>query len=326
MDLSVRDVTRTRHGVGHRAWITPLLLVSLTLCGCSTRRATIAGRSETSERLCEEARRAKDRGDTRSAEYLLASAVERNPQDSETRLELSEMLLAEGNAEVASEHLKVLVDQLPEDPRCFVGLAEAMYLERRFGEAAGLVERALELDPRHARGLLLRGKIEQAQGDEQRAMQDYLRVLSAEQRQAEAKLLLAELHLKQGEARLAAPLLRQIINDSDAADPYRGRASWVLGECYAREARWSDAARALASGISSRRGTAADWTELAEAYWRSGDVKNASAALDRALASDPIDRRALAMRSALGQSSLPADAPSAVVPTRSEQPQIRSGQ
>jgi len=298
----------------------------------------MAGRSETSERLCEEARRAKDRGDTQTAETLLASAVERNPADTETRLELSEMLLSHGSAENAAEHYKVLVDQLPDDPRCFVGLAEAMYLERRLGEAAELVERGLELDPRHPRGLLLRGKIEQAQGDDGRAVQDYYRVLDAEPEHAEAKLLVAGLQLKQGNAKLAAPLLRSIIDDTDAVNPYRERAYWLLGECYAHDARWSDAARALAAGISSRPGRALDWNELAEACWRSGDLRRAGFAVEQALAADPTNRQALALHAAISKRAQPENGEAASVvsrmshaesttrPTiRPEMPQIRSG-
>lgn len=261
----------------------------------------MAGRSETAEKLCEQARRAKEHGDTHSAEQLLASAVERSPGDTETRLELAEMLLAHGNAGGASEHLKILAEQSPDDPRCFVGLGEAMYLEHKLTEAAMLAERALELDPRHPRGLLLRGKIEQAQGDDGRALQDFYRVLDGVPEHPEAKLLAAELQLKQGDARLAAPLVRSIIDDSDLNNPYRERAYWLLGECYASDGRWADAARALASGVPSRPGLAADWNKLADACWRSGDRRGAGQAVHQALAADPTDKQALALRAALAQ-------------------------
>jgi tetratricopeptide (TPR) repeat protein len=295
----------------------------------------MAGRSETSERLCEEARRAKDRGDTHAAENLLASAVDRNPGDAEMRLELSEMLLADGNAPGASEHLKILVDQLPDDPRCLIGLAEAMYLEHRMLEAAGLVEQALDLDPRNGRGILLRGKIEQAQGDHVRALEDYYRVLATEPEHAEAKLLAAGLQSKQGDSRLAAQLLRSIIDASDAANPYREKAYWLLGECYARDARWPDAARALARGIASRPGLAPDWNELANACWRSGDLRGASQALERALSADPTNRDALALHAALDQQTRSSGTIPASTITRTshaespavapERPQIRPG-
>lgn len=299
MDRSVDSAARSWRALCAGACIALAACAGFT--GCSSRRNSIAGRSETSERLCDEARRAKDRGDTHAAESLLATAVERNPDDSETRLELSDMLLAHGNAEGAAEQLKVVVDQLPDDPRGFAGLAEAMFLRHRLLEAAGLVERALELDPRHVRGLLLRGKIEQAQGDDTRAIQDYYRVLDADPEHAEAKLLVAAVQLKQGDARLAAPLLRSIIDDSDTANPYRGRAYWLLGECYAHDSRWSDAARVLALGISSRPGEAADWNKLANACCRSGDLRGASQAVEQALAAEPQNRQSLALYAAINR-------------------------
>ena len=70
-----------------------VLAALLATAGCTTHRPSAAGRSETAERLSEEARQARDRGDTQAAEYLLTAAVDHNPGDVETRLELAEMLL-----------------------------------------------------------------------------------------------------------------------------------------------------------------------------------------------------------------------------------------
>jgi uncharacterized protein (TIGR02996 family) len=275
--------------------------VGCALAGCSLRRPAATGRSETTERLSEQARQARERGDRREAESLLTAAVERNPGDDEMRLELADLLLENGNAGKAAEHLQKLMSRNPGDPRPCVGLAEARFQQQNFSDASSLLERSLELDPRQIRGHLLRGKIEQAQGHRRRAMEDYYQVLAFEPDHVEAKMLLAELHFQQGDARHAAPLLRSIIETAEAANPQRGWAQWLLGECYARDGRWSDAARALEAGIASRRASHRDWYELADACRRAGDVRGAEQALAQALRLAPGDPQLLALRAALNE-------------------------
>jgi Flp pilus assembly protein TadD len=276
-----------------------VLAITCTIAGCTLHRPAATGRSETTERLSEQARQARERGDRRQAESLLAAVVERNPGDDEMRLELAELLLEDGDPGKAAGHLQELISRNPDDPRPCVGLAEARFQQQNLGEAENLIERALELDPRQTRGHLLRGKIEQARGNTRRAIEDYYQVLAFEPDHVEAKLLLAELHYQQGDARHAAPLLRSVIETAEVESPQRGQAQWLLGKCYARDGRWSDAARALEAGIASRRASGRDWYDLADACRLSGDVRGAERALAQALRLAPGDQQLLALRAAL---------------------------
>jgi Flp pilus assembly protein TadD len=288
--------------------IVPLFAV-LAGAGCAHQQSTVTARSETAERLSAEARQAKVRGDEQSAEHLLAEAVERNPSDCETRLELSEMLLAHGSSEAAASHLQKLVDQNPDDPRSYVGLAEAMYMQRNLAEADRLVAKALELDPHQTRSLLLRGKIEQARGADKQALEDYYQLYACEPDHIEVTMLIAGLHLRHGDASLAAPLLRSIVENPEQETRLRASAQWMLGRCYAHDGRWSDAAQALAGGISSRRGTSDDWLELANACWRSGETQQARSAVDQALRRAPDNPQAQALLAALDDDTRAAQLP-----------------
>lgn len=284
------------------AWLVAVALVGcLNLAGCARKQATVTARSETAERLSVQARQASDRGDERSAEQLLSAAVERNPGDCETRLELAEMLLAHGSTGLAAVHLQKLIDQNPDDPRGYVGLAETRYAERNLAAADRLIATALELDQRQVRGLLLRAKIEQARGENEFAIEDYHRVLAYEPQHLEATFLIAELFLKQGDTRLAAPLLRSVVENPETSDSQRAQSQWLLGTCYSRDGRWSDAARSLAAGISSRPGSARDWYVLADAAARGGDISGGQNAIAQSLRIAPGDPQALALRSALDQ-------------------------
>ena len=275
------------------------LVGGLSGAGCARQQSTVTARSETAERLSAEARQAKVRGDSQSAEHLLTEAVERNPSDCETRLELSEMLLADGNTQAAIVHLQKLVDQNPDDPRSYLGLAEAMYKQRNLAEADRLVGNALDLDPRETRGLLLRGKIEQSRGNDERALDDYYELLAFEPDHIQATMLVARIHLRHGEGRLAAPKLRTIVESRELEPHLRGSAQWLLGRCYSQDGRWPDAAQALAAGITSRRGTCDEWLELADACWRGGEPQQARAAVDQALQRAPANPRAQALLAAL---------------------------
>ena len=276
-----------------------VLLGSLSGAGCARQQSTVTARSETAERLSAEARQAKVRGDSQSAEHLLTEAVDRNPGDCETRLELSEMLLLHGNTEAAAFHLQKLIEQNPDDPRSFVGLAEAMYKQRNLAEADRLVATALELDPRQTRGLLLRGKIAQSRGNDERALDDYYELLANEPDHVEATMLIARLHLRHGNGRIAAQMLRSIVENPELEPQLHGSALWLLGRCYSQDGRWSDAAHALAAGISSRRGTPDDWLELAEACWRGGEPQQAHAAVEQALRRAPANSQAQALLAAM---------------------------
>jgi predicted Zn-dependent protease len=112
-------------------------------------------------------------------------------------------------------------------------------------------------------------------------------------------MLIAALHLQQGEGPLAAPLLRSIIDSGDPAAGQRTRAQWLLGQCYAAEGRWSDAARALGAGIAGSSDSARDWYDLADACWRGGDLRGADLAVTHSLQLAPASAPALALRAGL---------------------------
>ncbi|MBI3860642.1 MAG: tetratricopeptide repeat protein [Planctomycetia bacterium] len=301
----------TSSGICPRFVRAALVIACLALAGCARQQATLTSRSETAEKLSVEARQARERGDLQSARTLLTAAVERNPNDYETRLELSEMLLAARQAEAAAGHLQLLQDQNPDDPRVYVGLAEVRYLQHNLNEADGLLAQALDLDPRDARGLLLRAKIEQSRGNLDRALDDLYQVLDSEGEHVEARMFVARLHVQRGDSRLAASELRALMDDPSLNAEARSRAQWLLGRCYSQDGRWSEAAAALTAGISSRQGNSRDWCLLADACRRAGDSRGAEAAVENALALSPRNSQAIALRAALVADATAAAAPQA---------------
>jgi tetratricopeptide (TPR) repeat protein len=292
-----------------------LIVACVTFGGCARKQSTLASRSEKAERLSVEARQARARGDLKSAETLLTAAVEQNPNDYETRLELSELLLVHHQTQAAANHLQLLLDKNPDDPRLYAGLAEVQYLQRNLGEADGLLTQALALDPRLAAGLLLRARIEQARGNTNEALDDLYQILDTEGEHTEARLLVARLHLQQGDSRLASAELRALVENPNLEAEPRARAQWLLGKCYSQDERWSEAAVALSAGISSRYGSPRDWCLMAEVRRRAGDPEGARQAVENALRLSPGNSQALALRAELSDDSRSGNSQPPVVAT-----------
>jgi tetratricopeptide (TPR) repeat protein len=265
------------------------LAVSLWPAGCARQRQAVLARNEESDRLAQQARSAQDRGDSDTAEKLFTEAVNNNPRNCETRLELSELLLQTGSTDAAVMQLRRLVAQNPDEPRGYVRLAQTLYLQEQYDEAEKMIDVALKMDPQHTDGLILRAQLDEIRGKDDRALEVYHRAMLADAKQVQAQLHLAELYLKRGRARQAAPLLRFVLDNPHACPAEQSDAWWLLGKAYASEERWRDAAQALDAGIEGRRMTADDWYRVAFTRHRSGDTPGALHAVEELLRLAPGD-------------------------------------
>lgn len=263
----VNEPPTTRHA-GACALIAACLLHS----GCAASRNLWNARTDESQRLVQQAHQAEDRGDDKAAEVLLVEAVKQNPSNCETRLELSELLVQQGSMHAAEEHLQQLVEENPDDPRGHVRLAQVRFHQRRYADAKRALDAALEIDPMHTQGLLLRGKLEELRGRDDWALEAYHRAMLSENEQVEAELRIAAIHLKRRQPQQAAPLLRSVLESSQACPLEKSNATWMLGTAYAQESRWSDAVAALEAGIPTRRMTQEDWQKVAYARSRCGEA------------------------------------------------------
>lgn len=288
-----------------RLFCLPLWLIALglLLTGCRAGRNAAAARTDESQKLAQQARQAEDRGDEKTAEMLLTAAVTRNPADSETRLELSELLLQHGSLDDASAHLRRLVAENPDDPRSYVRLAEVLFLQQRTGEAGTLVDQALDMDPEHTQGLLLSGRLHELAQRDDRALEAYHRAMHADPNEKDAELRIAGIYLKRGQPRQAAPLLRSVLESTHATPRQRSSGWWLLGMSYAMDERWPDAAEALTAGSRARPMTATDWRQLAYARYRAGDVSSARETIAHAVQAYPNDTQSLAMQASFNTAS-----------------------
>lgn len=221
-----------------------------------------------------QARYAEDSGDYSAAAALLGQAVQSDPQNCETRLELSELLLEGGSSHVAMEHLRAVVVQSPDDARGYVRLAQALCMQQRQAEAEPLLRTALELDPSHPTGLYLLGQLLEEQGLERDALDLYYRAIPLLPNPVEAEYHVARIKLKSGQREQAILLLREVVDHSQACASLKAEAYWLLGQAYRGDERWLEAAVAMQSSLQLQPRTVESWQQVAAAFEIAGDQKN----------------------------------------------------
>ena len=284
-----------------------LLCLAGGLCcapGCVLKARQQANRQETS-RLVTEAQEALEQGNAQLATDLLAGAVEIDPNDYEVRLQLVELLRERGQTGAAQAHLEEAAARTEDDPRAYFLLAQMLFEQQRYPEAARQVAKALDLDAHIGQAHLLQGRIAQALGDDELALRAFYAALAEDPHDPQTRFQLGRQLFLRGSTDQAAPLLRRLIEESQACTPEGGEAWWMLGQCYARQQRWVEAAQALASGIELRQPSAIDWRDLAQTQYRAGELQAARSSLTLALKLNPRDEQARILQLEIEQALTP---------------------
>lgn len=247
-----------------------LLLMAGGLCpGCAGSRQAWLRRDE-SARLVERAREADERGDEAQAAALLAAAVRKDPKDCETRLQLCSLLVEQGGIAEAETHLAEMLVANPDDPRLYVRMAHLQFAKKDLTTAMRHLTAALELDPKNPEALFLRGKIASRLNRYDEAFDFLYRSLHNEPHNVEVQLEIAELYLKRGHGRQAAPMLRTIVDGEHGTSDHKLLATWKLGQAYAQQERWDEATAMFAEVSKSRILSESEHYEAAYAFYRTG--------------------------------------------------------
>ncbi|MBI4458645.1 MAG: tetratricopeptide repeat protein, partial [Acidobacteria bacterium] len=169
------------------------------------------------------------------------SVLSREKDLAEAHLNLGILLLDDGNAAEAAEHLQVVVGQQPNNGKALFRLAQALATLHRNEEARSLYERFLSIQPDHAPAHLELGRL-LAASDPAAAESHLRRALALEPSLESASLLLASL-LETQAARNpealgeAAAIYRRALDSA----PQRNDVRLRLGQLYALQKRFSDA-------------------------------------------------------------------------------------
>lgn len=281
----------------------PLIFAGLLcggLAGCAWFDAVTADRRGDAQRLAESARLAEIEGNSVQAESLLAEAADIRPDDAELHRHLARLAWQRQDFSAVEESCQRVVELAPDDVEGWRQLGEA---RARLGDQEGALEavrRALQFDPHDSRSVLLQSRLADQRGDDTIALEACHRVLRGDPENIEARIRLAEIHLRESRPDRAAPLLRGICDDPEVDPESRSTAAWDLGLAYGRLNRWRDSAQALEQALAGRPETTADqWFHLAYAQLQAGRTEAANAALDESIRRDPGHRHAHALHATL---------------------------
>ncbi|MBI3895746.1 MAG: tetratricopeptide repeat protein [Acidobacteria bacterium] len=158
-------------------------------------------------------------------------------------LNLGILLLEEGNPAEAEPHLRAVVEQQPDNAKALLRLAQVLSALNRIEESRAFYEQLLTLEPDNASAHFDLGKL-LAETDPAAAEKHLRRALELDSSLETARLSLAavlETRAAQGADTLeeAATIYRQILD----AHPQREDLRMRLGQVYARQNRFSDAAK-----------------------------------------------------------------------------------
>lgn len=127
------------------------------------------------------------------------------------------VLMALGRPTEAESALKALLQDDEENAEALAWLADIVRAQGRASEAQQLVDRALHLKPRLARGLYVRGRVLEDQDDARAAEDSYRFALKAEPGFSPALSRMWRLHLKAGRKPEAQATLERLMGLGEAA-------------------------------------------------------------------------------------------------------------
>jgi protein O-mannosyl-transferase len=147
----------------------------------------------------------------RDAETLWRDTIARNPEAWLAHNNLGALLLAEGQAEEAVEHLRTSVNLEPQLPKLRVNLGDALLFTGKIAEALSIYESAVEMAPGLPEARLGHAVALERSGRAGEAEVEFGEALRLNPHGAEAPYYLARLLLRRGEAGPAATLLEDLL-------------------------------------------------------------------------------------------------------------------
>ena len=256
--------------------------------GCSALQERMTRRSEKCSSLCDQARKAREQGWPDQAELLLNEALNNRPKDAGTRRQLAEALWRGGRQDDALAELAALVQLHPRDVKLRSQQATYLFENKNLTAAALAAEQALRLDPNSTDALFVKARVDSARGELEPALASYILLTQLVPERLDAKLELAEVHIRRGNPDQACPLLRDATQQPQATREQLADAEWRLGLGYAAAERWADAAATLGRAIEHRNASELDWECLATVRAFAGeDIGGVQAMARMASASQP---------------------------------------
>ncbi len=152
--------------------------------------------------------------DKQQAEKDFRAAIEARPKEADLRFAFADFLRAQKRSDDVAAVLQGIVDQAKETPNGVMARGQLAALDMETGkldQARALLAQVLKANPRDAAGLLLRGRLELADGDAHAAVLDLRAAAKDKPGSTEIASLLASAHRMAGDPQLAREALADVV-------------------------------------------------------------------------------------------------------------------
>jgi len=223
------------------------------------------------------ARQARSWGDFYLAEKVLRAYLREHPQDTEARMDLAGVLIAEQQYEMAEAEYRPLTKKPGARQRAFIGLATGRLLEKDFQAVLPYADVVLSTNPEQIEALTLRAQALLGLHRYDEAKEDFRRLSLLPKSRASGWIGLGRLARAQRDEASAETYFRRV-QESDSGDI---RTRYLLAGENATEPTF------VRRVVASRGVTAADLNTLAGLYAEDGRLDSAITIYQAALTKDP---------------------------------------
>ncbi|HEY2882932.1 MAG TPA: tetratricopeptide repeat protein [Pirellulales bacterium] len=251
-----------------------------------------------SRQLSQRGLNAMERGDTATAESLLAQAVKACPTDTEARRQYAEALWQHGDQTAAVVQMEKLLAAAPDDPLLTVRTGEMALAMGRFDDARRLANQTLDLNLNEPRAWALRGRVEQAAGQFEPALADFHRSLEFSHDDRQLLFETAELYRKLNRPQRSLSTLISLCETYGPGEEPQ-QVLYLEGLALSALSRQEDAADAYTLALEHGPATTELLYRLAEAQLAANKPDDCDRTLQQALTIDPNNAPCLALKDRL---------------------------
>lgn len=249
------------------------------------------------------------------AEALFTESLRHSPNDEQAHWGMAEVLYQRGECNQAAQHMNEAAKNSGNDPDRLIRLGEMQMQAGQIDQAMAQAELALASDWQHAKAWELRGRVLEARGQSQEAMEAYHRSLLAQPNNPAVQLALASIYLQVGRPQRALATIERM---SDLQNPSYDKAdTWLLkGTALARLGQVEESRSCLREASQRVNGSSSQLClQLAKLQSELGDWSDARANLGRVLSLDPHNTDALLVQQQIEQRFMSQPIVNGITPT-----------
>jgi tetratricopeptide (TPR) repeat protein len=262
-------------------------IASFGSVGCASfgRRGPSSVEAAASRELTRQGEVAMQHGQWQEAESLMRQALEASPDDPKVRRQLAEALWNRSSTNEAMSHIAAAVRLDPKNAEYLVRAGEMALAAGAKESALAQADRAIRIDPQLASAWALRGRTFRQLNEPERALADMQHALVFEPERADLLFELATMYRERGQSMRCLTTLHHLHETyADGAEPQ----SLLLleGQALLELKRPQQAAEVLLTAANRETPNVELLYQLAQAQSDCGNVQEAAANAQRALALD----------------------------------------